>query len=44
MKEITDPQWFNDAGYKDWVAWMKKSYPEGALDDHSNAYGFTCAL
>jgi branched-chain amino acid transport system substrate-binding protein len=33
MKEITDPQWFSDPGYKDWVAFMKKYYPEGALDD-----------
>jgi ABC-type branched-subunit amino acid transport system substrate-binding protein len=43
MKEITDPQWKNDKGYQDWVAWMKKYYPEGALDDQSNAYGYTAA-
>jgi branched-chain amino acid transport system substrate-binding protein len=43
MKEITDPQWFNDPGYKDWVAWMKKYYPEGALDDQSNAYAYSVA-
>jgi branched-chain amino acid transport system substrate-binding protein len=43
MKEITDPQWFNDQGYKDWVAFMKKYYPEGALDDQGNAYGYTVA-
>jgi len=41
MKEITDPQWFNDPGYKDWVAWMKKYYPEGALDDQANAYAYS---
>jgi branched-chain amino acid transport system substrate-binding protein len=43
MKEITDPQWKNDKGYQDWVAWMKKYYPDGALDDQSNAFGYTAA-
>jgi branched-chain amino acid transport system substrate-binding protein len=43
MKEITDPQWKNDKGFLDWVAWMKKYYPEGALDDQFNAYGYTAA-
>jgi branched-chain amino acid transport system substrate-binding protein len=41
MKEITDPQWQKDKGYQDWVAWMKKYYPEGALDDQSNAYAYS---
>jgi len=40
MKEITDPQWRNDRGYEDWLAWMKKYYPEGALDDQANAYAY----
>src|SRR5213594_3967914 len=44
MKEITDPQWKNDKGYQDWVAWMKKYYPEGALDDQSNAFGYNVAI
>ena len=43
MKEITDPQWFKDKGYTDWVAFMKKYYPDGALDDQSNAFGYTVA-
>jgi branched-chain amino acid transport system substrate-binding protein len=43
MKEVTDPQWKNDKGFQDWVAWMKKYYPEGALDDQSNAFGYTVA-
>src|SRR6058998_407679 len=43
MKEITDPQWRNDRGYEDWVAWMKKYYPEGAIDDQFNAYGYSVA-
>jgi branched-chain amino acid transport system substrate-binding protein len=43
LKEITDPQWRKDKGYQDWVAWMKKYYPEGALDDQFNAFGYTAA-
>ncbi len=43
MKEVTDPQWKNDKALQDWVAWMKKYYPEGALDDQFNAYGYTVA-
>ena len=43
MKEITDPQWKNDKGFQDWVAWMKKYYPEGAIDDQGNAYGYSVA-
>jgi len=43
MKEITDPQWKNDKGFLEWVAWMKKYYPEGALDDQFNAYGYIVA-
>ena len=43
MKEITDPQWQKTAPYTDWVAFMKKYYPEGALDDQSNAFGYTVA-
>jgi branched-chain amino acid transport system substrate-binding protein len=43
QKEITDPQWKNDKGFLDWVAFMKKYYPEGALDDQANAYGYLAA-
>jgi branched-chain amino acid transport system substrate-binding protein len=44
MKEVTDPQWKNDKGFQDWLAWMKKYYPEGALDDQSNGYGYNVAI
>ena len=43
MKEITDPQWFSDPGYKEWMAWMKKYYPEGAVDDQANAYAYSAS-
>jgi branched-chain amino acid transport system substrate-binding protein len=44
MKEVTDPKWRNDKGYLDWVAWMKKYYPEGALDDQANGYAYNVAI
>src|SRR5947208_7745403 len=44
LKDPTDPQWKNDQGMKDWQAWMKKYYPEGALDDQSNAYAYNVAI
>jgi branched-chain amino acid transport system substrate-binding protein len=44
MKEITDPKWRNDKGYLEWVAWMKKYYPEGALDDQANGYAYNVAI
>jgi len=44
MKEVTDPQWKNDKGFQDWVAFMKKYYPEGALDQQENAYAYNAAI
>jgi branched-chain amino acid transport system substrate-binding protein len=44
MKEVTDPQWRNDKGFQEWVAWMKKYYPEGALDDQANGYAYNVAI
>ena len=44
MKEVTDPQWRNDKGFTDWVAFMKKYYAEGALDDQANGYGYNVAI
>src|SRR5207248_7293632 len=38
LKDPTDPTWQNDAGYKDWLAFMKKYYPEGDLSDLGNVY------
>jgi branched-chain amino acid transport system substrate-binding protein len=42
-KDPTDPEWKNDKGYKDWLAFMKKYYPDGNLADGSNAYGYNVA-
>jgi branched-chain amino acid transport system substrate-binding protein len=43
IKDPTDPQWKNDKGYKDWLAFMQKYYPDGNLADVSNVYGYSVA-
>jgi len=39
LKDPTDPQWKDDQGYKDWVAFMDKYYPEGDKTDGYNVVG-----
>jgi branched-chain amino acid transport system substrate-binding protein len=39
FKDPTDPAWANDAGYKWWVAFMDKYYPEGDKTDNGAVYG-----
>ena len=41
LKDPTDPQWKNDEGLKDWLAFMQKYYPEGNTSDSFNVYGYT---
>jgi branched-chain amino acid transport system substrate-binding protein len=43
FKDPTDPQWHQDKAYLDWLAWMKKYYPDGNLADAFNVYGYTAA-
>ena len=43
IKDPTDPQWANDKGFQDWVAFMKKYLPAGNLADGFNVYGYTVA-
>jgi branched-chain amino acid transport system substrate-binding protein len=43
LKDSSDPQWKNDAGMKDWLAWMQKYYPEGNTKDLFNIYAYTVA-
>jgi branched-chain amino acid transport system substrate-binding protein len=43
LKDPTDPTWKNDAGYKWWLAFMNKWYPEGDKSDGLNAFGPTQA-
>jgi branched-chain amino acid transport system substrate-binding protein len=39
LKDPTDPQWKNDAGYKWWIGFMDKYYPAGDKTDVNNVYG-----
>ncbi|HEX3537036.1 MAG TPA: ABC transporter substrate-binding protein [Stellaceae bacterium] len=39
LKDPTDVQWKDDAGYKEWVAFMDKYYPEGDKSDAGNVIG-----
>jgi branched-chain amino acid transport system substrate-binding protein len=43
FKDPTDPQWRNDAGYKQWLAFMDKYYPDGDKTDNQTVYGFSIA-
>ena len=43
LKDPTDPQWKNDKAYLDWLAFMKKYYPDGNLTDASNVFGYSVA-
>ena len=42
-KDPTDPQWAKDKGFQDWLAFMKRWYPQGDTQDISNAYGYSVA-
>jgi branched-chain amino acid transport system substrate-binding protein len=39
LKDPTDPRWKDDAGYKWWVGFMDKYYPDGDKTDAGNVYG-----
>src|SRR6266576_2389216 len=39
LKDPTDETWKNDEGYKWWVAFMGKYYPDGDKADAGNVYG-----
>ncbi len=43
LKDPTDPQWRDDPGYKEWLAFMRAYYPEGSVKDFFNVYGYTVA-
>jgi branched-chain amino acid transport system substrate-binding protein len=43
LKDPTDPQWKDDPGMKDWLAFMQKYYPDGNTRDGFNVYGYTVA-
>ena len=42
-KDPADPQYADEPAMKEWVAFMKKYYPEGNLADGFNLYGYLVA-
>jgi len=42
-KDPTDPTWKNDAGYKEWLAFMEKYFPDGDRTSSFTAYGYNAA-
>jgi branched-chain amino acid transport system substrate-binding protein len=42
-KDPTDPQWKDDQGQKDYLAFMQKYYPDGDTKDGNNVLGYTVA-
>jgi ABC-type branched-subunit amino acid transport system substrate-binding protein len=43
LKDPTDAHWSSDAGYREWLAFMKQYYPEGDLSDFYNVYAYSTA-
>ena len=43
LKDPVDPQWKNDPGFKEYVAWFNKYYPEGDIKDLFPVAGYTIA-
>jgi branched-chain amino acid transport system substrate-binding protein len=43
FKDPTDPEWFNDAGYKQWLSFMDKYYADGDKTDQQTVYGYSIA-
>ena len=43
IKDPTDPQFRTGKEWDDWIGWMKKYHPTGALTDNFNVYGYTVA-
>jgi branched-chain amino acid transport system substrate-binding protein len=41
LKDANDPQWKDDAGYKDWLAFMNKYFPDGDKTSSFTVYGYT---
>jgi branched-chain amino acid transport system substrate-binding protein len=43
LKDATAPNWANDPAVKEFVAFMKKYYPDGDITDRGTIYGYTVA-
>jgi branched-chain amino acid transport system substrate-binding protein len=40
VKDPADPRWMSEAAFQEWVAFMKKYYPDGDLTDQLNVWGY----
>jgi hypothetical protein len=43
-KTVGDPEWVNDPGYLEWLAFMKKYYPDGNIEEQLNFTGWNIAV
>jgi branched-chain amino acid transport system substrate-binding protein len=43
LKNAGDPAWNDDAGMKDWSAFMEKYYPDGNKEDGNALFGYAAA-
>jgi branched-chain amino acid transport system substrate-binding protein len=43
LKNAGDPAWNDDAGMKDWLAFMEKYYPDGNREDGNALFGYAVA-
>jgi ABC-type branched-subunit amino acid transport system substrate-binding protein len=43
LKDPTDARWRDDPGFKAWLAWMNKYFPEGDPTDFYNVYAYSTA-
>ena len=43
LKDATDPAWKDDPGYKEWLAFMDKYFPDGDKTSSFTVYGYTVA-
>lgn len=43
FRDPGDPQWAKTKEFQDWLAWMKKYYPTGELNNNLNVYAYCVA-
>jgi ABC-type branched-subunit amino acid transport system substrate-binding protein len=43
-KTVGDPEWARDPAYLEWLAFMKKYYPDGDIEDQLNFTGWNVAV
>ena len=43
-KTVGDPEWVRDPAYLEWLAFMRKYYPEGDIEDQLNFTGWNVAV